>query len=285
MTHPDDPWAGADATRTRVAVIGDIGGHADALRAELVRLGADPDTGRLPDDLVIVQVGDLVHRGPESDRVVADVDQLIREQPARWLQLVGNHEALYLRRPAFDWPQRLGDQAVATLRRWWDTGRMRAAVALRTEAEPYLVTHAGVTVGYWQDDLGAPATAAEAADRLNELAGRGDERLFRAGEMLGGGRPHPAAGPLWAAASTELVPGWLRVRAPFSQLHGHTSLFDWDRGAFRADAAVAGRTTLDAAARHETTGLEGGCVVVGVDPGHGVRPGGPWRAWEPVRST
>jgi hypothetical protein len=46
-------------------VIGDIGGHLSELRTELVRLGAGPD-GWLPDDLIVVQVGDLIHRGPDT---------------------------------------------------------------------------------------------------------------------------------------------------------------------------------------------------------------------------
>ena len=33
---------------TRVAVIGDVGGHLDELRRELVRLGADERTGSCP---------------------------------------------------------------------------------------------------------------------------------------------------------------------------------------------------------------------------------------------
>ena len=53
----------------RVAVIGDVGGHVEELRRELRALGAS-ETGVLPDDLVVIQVGDLVHRGPDSEAVV-----------------------------------------------------------------------------------------------------------------------------------------------------------------------------------------------------------------------
>ena len=81
----------------RVAVIGDLAGHLDELRGELVRLGADASTLRLPDDLTVVQVGDLVHRGPDSDGVVALVDRYLREQPEHWVQLAGNHEGQYVR--------------------------------------------------------------------------------------------------------------------------------------------------------------------------------------------
>lgn len=40
----------------RVAVIGDVGGHVKELRRELRALGAS-ETGVLPDDLVVIQVG------------------------------------------------------------------------------------------------------------------------------------------------------------------------------------------------------------------------------------
>ena len=100
----------------RHAVIGDVGGHAHDLWAEVERLGGDPRSGRLPDDLVVVQVGDLVHRGPHSEEVVAVVDRFLQRSPDRWLQLVGNHEAQYLREPAFEWRQWVNARARATLR-------------------------------------------------------------------------------------------------------------------------------------------------------------------------
>ena len=69
---PDRPdTVRAERPAHRVAVVGDVAGHLDELRTELRRLGADGGTGRLPDDLTIIQVGDLVHRGPASDAVVA----------------------------------------------------------------------------------------------------------------------------------------------------------------------------------------------------------------------
>ena len=80
----------------RVAIFGDVGGHARPLFDALVRLGMDPDTLTIPFDLTVVQVGDLIHRGPETGGVLNLVAQIIATQPARWVQLVGNHEALYL---------------------------------------------------------------------------------------------------------------------------------------------------------------------------------------------
>jgi hypothetical protein len=265
----------------RTAVIGDVGGHLEDLTTELLRLGADPVSGRLPADLTVVQVGDLIHRGPESDAVVALVDAYLHDQPDQWVQLVGNHEAQYLAAPLFDWPERLSPEMEATLQGWWSSGLMRVAAAVTSGRESYLVTHAGLTSGFWRDVLGRPDDAREAERLLNDLAGSRDAELFRPGHMLSGRRPSWAAGPIWAAAATELVPGWVHRRLPFSQVHGHSSVYDWQQRRFRVPAGLVRVTRIDEEAKHETTTLEGGRIV-GVDPGHGSRARRPWRAWEPV---
>jgi hypothetical protein len=267
-----------------VAVIGDVGGHLAELRRELVRLGADERTGELPADLTVVQVGDLVHRGPDSAGVVRLVDRHLRGRAGQWIQLVGNHEAQYLTAPAFAWPERLDDASADTVRAWWSDGLMHVAVALRDDdGGQVLITHAGLTSGYWRQVLGAPADAFRAAEGLNAFIGVRDDVIFRPGQMLVGGAPDLSAGPLWAAAATELVPGWLGAGMPFSQVHGHTSLYAWDERRFVARQEIARRTTLDEPARHESTKL-GAVRIIGVDPGHGRAPGASWRAWEPVSS-
>jgi hypothetical protein len=275
-----------------VAVIGDVGGHLDELQRELVRLGTDERTGVLPDDLTIVQVGDLIHRGPDSAGVIATVDRYLRQQPDQWLQLVGNHEAQYLTQRTFFWPEQLDDTSATTIRRWWSERVMYVAAVLTggtsddtsggtsdPATEDILVTHAGLTEGYWRRMLGSPDTAERTAHVLNAMRGRRDDLLFRSGQMLGGGRPNPSAGPLWAAAGSELLPGWLSGWLPFSQIHGHTSLHRWSERRFVGSEEIRQRTTADLDARHETTSLIGGRIV-GIDPGHDKEPRGPWRAWE-----
>jgi hypothetical protein len=273
--------AGAHVTgpRRRVAVIGDVGGHRLALRAELICLGADPDTGALPADLTVVQVGDLVHRGPDSAGVVELVDRYLTHQPDQWIQLVGNHEAQYLRDPAFVWAEQLGAATVATIRRWWAEGQLRIATALTADREDYLVTHAGLTSAVWRVDLGSPAGAARAAVALNALVGVRDHVLFRGGQMLDGRRPAWRAGPLWASARAELVPSWLGIPLPFSQIHGHSSVLGGSPQPARAGDPVIGITTFDDDTRHETSILDGGRII-GIDPGHGARPRRQWRAWQ-----
>jgi hypothetical protein len=274
-----DPGAvSADPMTRRVAVIGDVGGHLDELREELRRLGVEDGSDRLPPDLTVIQVGDLIHRGPDSDGVIALVDRYLSSGPGQWIQLIGNHEAQYLRQPLFEWPERVGEESIATLRRWWDTGRMRVAASVVTETEGFLVTHAGLTCDFWRRTLAAPHSPEQAAAALNSLAGTADDVLFRAGSMLQGRRADRSAGPIWAATGTELIPSWLGVVMPFSQVHGHTSMSDWSGGGLRASAAIARLTTVDPEAKHETTRLRGGRLI-GIDPGHSREPRRPWRSW------
>ncbi len=261
----------------RVAVIGDVGGHLDALVAELGLLGADPVTGALPADLAIVQVGDLIHRGPESAGVVALVDDYVTHQPTQWVQLLGNHEAQYLRDPVFEWPERLDDAAADALRRWWSGGLMRVAVAIPATAGDHLVTHAGLTAGLWRDDLGSPCQASAAASALNTLGNAHDEAVFRAGDMLGSRGPRHSAGPLWASSATELLPSWEGTAMPFCQVHGHSTLRDWDDGTTRGSSGLLEATVFDESNKHEVTTIDGG-VIIGIDPSHGREPRAPWRS-------
>lgn len=258
----------------RVAVIGDIGGHRAQLTRALVRLGADPHTSHLPADLQVVQVGDLVHRGPDSAGVVALVDRLMAAQPGQWHQLAGNHEGQYVDVPAFDWPEVLPDVVPETLRRWWATGSMRVAAAITlADGEQALVTHAGLTSGLHRR-LGRPRTADAAAVALEALRASDPEAVWQAGAMLGGGAPDLAAGPMWAEAGAELAASWvadetLGVRMPFTQVHGHSSVVVVQRGEplLRAPE-LRDRIQFQQADRHVAVDVAGG-LLLGIDPGFG----------------
>jgi hypothetical protein len=274
---------GADASQLRrpgrIAVIGDLADHLEELRGELLRVGADRQMLRLPEDLTVIQVGDLVHRGPDSEGVVALVDRYLREQPKQWVQPAGNHEAHYLREPVFDWPETITDEAIETLRAWWSDGRMRSAAVVSAADEDFLVSHAGVTEGFWRQALDSPSLASHAAAAINSFIGTHDDVLFYAGEMLGGGDPNLSAGPVWAATASELVPSWLGAdqRLPFSQVHGHSMIVDWRGRRVRGGGELTNRLTVDQDAAHETVALPGGRII-GIDPGHGRQAHRPWRA-------
>jgi hypothetical protein len=80
----------------------------------------------------VIQVGDLVDRGPDSTAVLDLVGRYLEEQPDQWIQLAGNHEAQYLPGGTSFWRERLADSDARRLRTWWNDGRMRVAAAVRT---------------------------------------------------------------------------------------------------------------------------------------------------------
>ena len=259
----------------RVAMLGDVQGRLDALNRALASLGVRP--GRTvaeeswPADVTVVQVGDLVHRGPASDAVVATADRHLRES-GRWIQLLGNHEAAYL--PGGRWVvpghEQLAAETVATIKRWYEDDVAQVAVA----HDGMLVTHAGLTARRWHA-LGEPATAEAAAQALNAQAHFDPYEAFRAGWVITG---TTAADPgvIWTHPTVELYPGWqAEPDVPFGQVHGHMSAFRWHTGAWdpAMPAELAREATVDVAAHHLTVTI-GGRPFVGIDPDLGPRAPG-----------
>lgn len=287
-------------TPPRVAVIGDIAGHPRPLLRLLVELGVqvDPEVVGLnpgkkrgdavaeldmiwPDDLTIVSVGDLVHRGPDSAGVIALVDRLVRE--GRWHPVVGNHEQLYVDRRIFGWDEHIGAESAARLNRWWNEGLMHGSVAIATTTgRDRIVCHGGLTAGFWRN-VGAPRTAAEAAAAIRGSAGA----LWTPGLMLGY-QPSFEAGPVWAEAGMEVALSWLSStdsaeRIDFDQFHGHSSLVRWPRATPGNPELIdvllshGARITVDHDRSHVDTLIHGHSIT-GVDPGHGQRAVTPWKA-------
>lgn len=260
-------------------MIGDLGGHRQVLQDILTTLGVafdstDPSSHQRaldldwPVDLHIVQVGDLVHRGPDSLGVITLVSALI--QRGVWTQIVGNHEQLYVDHPVFDWPESIPDLAVSTLRAWWQDQLMVPAAAVETTDGDWLITHAGLTAGFWEHGLGSPGLAVDALAGLAEA--RADGALWFPGAMLTGSVNH-CAGPVWAAAGSEVYSSWLSTNAsmPFHQAHGHSAAFAWDLDLWRASQRVQRSLDCDPTTRHITFS-KGNRRIVGIDPGHGHQP-------------
>jgi hypothetical protein len=260
-----------------VVVIGDIGGHPDELFAALVDVGANGDTLVLPDDVAsVVQVGDLIDSGPDSTGVLDLVERFRTANPGRWVQLVGNHEAAALGGPGFGPFGTVASQADRRrVRRWWDDGLMRIAVAVRAPVlgGDALITHAGVTRGFWEN-VGRPETASNAAGVIDRLAVAEPEVVFRAGWMLGGNSSDRGAGPVWASPDIELIPSWDGAPMPWAQVHGHASVWRWRSGK-PASWSMPPEVRLDRDRRHAWVPC-GGRVIVGIDPGLGQWAGIRW---------
>ena len=263
---------------SRIAVVGDVQGHVAALWDGLAAIGVDVEARRLPPELAVVQVGDLVHKGPASEETIDFVDEMLDENPGRWVQLLGNHEAQYLGGPEF-WDTVVPDRSVQVMKRWLDGGQARLAVALSTDEGDVLVSHAGLTFQQWRA-LGSP-DAATTAIALNRLLLQNPSAAFRPGSMLRGSIGD--AGVVWAEAGSELYRSWAAaetasVDAPFGQIHGHTSVMRWSRHEWgaTATAVVRERAHVDHEARHTRVEIAGR-YFVGIDPG--------WGAYAPEKGS
>jgi hypothetical protein len=264
-------------------VIGDVGGHLDALQEALLVLGCEGTS--IPEDLVVCQVGDLIHRGPASAEVVAFVDEVMNANPKRWVQLLGNHEENEILRHQFTWPDRVDDTTRDTLAGWWEEGRMQLAWSFDAHGvrdehtgellDPgqVLVCHGGMTLGVWEE-LGAPTSAHTARDLINAQRHNFTHPVWNTGVMIER-RIRRDAGVVWAREDDELLWHWRDVRGPgFHQVHGHSSAYNWSRrryGRGDLEALLLGRTRVDTERRHLRTAFEGGSVW-GCDPQHGEFP-------------
>jgi hypothetical protein len=264
-------------TTVRVALLGDIGGHAAELRNALDALGCDTEAGTVPDRLLVVQVGDLIDRGPDSAEVVRLAESFIRNAGSGYVQLFGNHEGQRFTDLHLKHVDPLPDATLATIHRWWSTRRAHLAIALDTDQfGPLLVTHAGLSPAMWRS-IGSPDSARKTAEVLNAWVGtdadraftpppRSDDRSFRPGVTWG----EPA--DLYTAWLTENEP------PPFAQVHGHASAWSWKRDRWRKSTPSIVRDApvdIDGERRHLRVEIRGK-TFVGIDPGHLETPRKPW---------
>ena len=220
-------------------IVGDIGGQYDLFRDVIASAGGNPDTGVLPDDTTMIQVGDIVrfHPSPDLDSLACAqyAQKLIDVNDGRYIQMLGNHETPLLG-GAMDpnwWVTDIpGVKPIVS--RWWDEKLASLAVVLRKENQPdLLITHAGLTRGY-MDWLGT-TTAFEAAHKLNSFVGNvGIEEFERLGGLVTGIK-NPAADIVWALVGMELHDSWKGENPGFNQLHGHSCLMEWEEEKFWND--------------------------------------------------
>jgi hypothetical protein len=219
--------------------------------------------------------------------VVEYVDEIMRQNPTQWIQLLGNHEENEILRNQFEWKERVDDTTRDTLMRWWDEGRMELAWSFESsgtrdhhsgelrDSGGVLVTHAGMTVGVWEK-LGQPGNAHDAARLVNGRRYDYQHPVWNTGVMLER-QLRRSAGVVWARADDELLWFWKDEQGPgFHQVHGHSSAYNWSRGRYQRrdlEEQLRGRTSVDIQRRHLRTELEGGSIW-GCDPQHGEFPVG-----------
>jgi hypothetical protein len=257
-------------------VIGDIGAHEGELRRELIRIGAAPTTFRLPAGVHVVQVGDLIDRGPHSLETINLAKTAHEVNEGRYVQLLGNHETNWLE-PTKVFSFRSDPAAVDALYEWVERADLYLAAAIAS-ATPTLATHAGLTRGLWSA-LGSPADPREAAASINNAWGTPLHPLVaRPGYMLGLGVDE-AAGVYWAEAGFELYASWSASVMPFDQVHGHSSSYDWEKSQWRPPSKNLPFLQLDTLRRHVTYSSSDK-KIVGIDPCFTTKAGVLWSSYK-----
>lgn len=154
------------------------------------------------------------------------------------------------------------------MRRWWDSGAAKVAHCIPTGHGDLLVTHAGLSCGWWSR-IGEPTSAAETADALNDRLGDDPHHAFGRGWVLDRGTPSRCAGPVWNDTSAEGWGCWAdRGDVPFSQVHGHAAPWSWRRERWLPGTTRQLRRTveLDHHRRRAHLSLPGG-TLTSVDTG------------------
>lgn len=273
-----------------VHVFGDTGGHGLQLFAALEEIGVDLESATIPPGVLIVHLGDLVHRGPLSNEIVAKVDELIRNNPGQWLQLIGNHETQHLQGGLFFWDACLcSKETVAILRRWHEEDLARIAWAIEdvlpqrwnpgnrpigqdTLVSSFLATHGGLTLPVWAN-IGRLQSATEVAEILVENT---DWSFRSVGHAMGIERLG-LVGPVWARAAAETFHYWEQehriegVTMPFGQLVGHSAPYDFAQRRWWANTPEElRRNSKVLVAERRTVAFVADSVLVCMDPGYGV---------------
>jgi len=167
----------------------------------------------------------------QNNKILTDMRLQINYPAKPFPRVIGANEMIYLNLPREEANNILPEDNVHNLdpiRDAWLTDesktvfhkRDRLNVALVVDGR--LVTHAGLSYGEWLS-IGAPVSPFVAADRLNE---KYFGTLYQGQCLQLGDGPNMYANPIMAHSQLEVYASWLfaRVRCPFDQIHGSTSL-------------------------------------------------------------
>lgn len=272
------------------AVFGDVGGHWKPLMNGLDALGVDHKNKIIPKNLVIVQAGDLIHKGRSTNELVAFVDAMImknNDDPERgsWVQLFGNHESQYIAGAPRFWKMECSAQSIAILNKWWQSSDSRLFHIVEQEnGKPFVITHAGIGRDfYYRAESYQRQRQGENIDVDAAVEKQNPENFFkwlaslqpsdisipaRPGIMLLGKR-NIQAGPLWAESISEVYGQWRNYPTPFHQIHGHVTPYNWSNSKFdsRVDEVFTESIIYHARKRHSMWQNADGTLFFGVDPG------------------
>jgi len=265
-------------------VFGDTGGHGNQLLSSLFAIGLDKESLKLPEDVRIIHLGDLIHKGPDSNVLVHFVNEIMAANPGQWIQLFGNHELHHVPDAPKFWRCDCDLHTITMLNGWLDSGKARITWGLdefseiprkeadggkiSTRTKGIFFSHAGLTRMFWKE-VGALASAEKTAEAINALplvdAARPGVMLF---DPFAPKDRIQRPGPAWALGHSEVFESWTDTELPFSQVHGHTTAFSWPHNAWYEGVTKVYRdaTVLYPIIRASVTDVDGN-VLIGVDPG------------------
>ncbi len=274
-------------------VFGDTGGHAVQLMRALEAVGVDLETYKMPEDLRIIHLGDLIHKGPDSHLIIEVVDQLMNINPNQWKQLIGNHESQHLDPksnglPApYFWSCDCTARDEQKMNEWWNNGlatfswgldsfeyetlkvEISAKPKIQIPHKGIFFSHGGLTYLWWKNYLKGELSAVKASEIINALP---LDVASSPGELMGVHNAH--VGPIWAIGNYEVWPSWEKmyqsagVDMPFIQIHGHTQSYSYGRNKWWPVAkAFQENTKLNPQIRSVTTKLANS-LLIGMDPGY-----------------
>lgn len=262
-------------------VIGDTGGHLPQLMSGLEHVGVDTENKIIPEDVTVIHLGDLIHKGPSTSlKALNFVRAMQQNNPGRWVQLIGNHEIQHISGGLKFWKCNCGEDFEVLLNSMFVAGEvvfsyyvedMRSenlTLSKRTTFVPenrdWLFTHGGLTRLWWGKVHNSNPDVRTLSESINSLPA---DIASSPGVRLG--YPRNPASPVWASAPTEVFPGWFeRGSMPFNQVVGHTYLFNWEKGRWygRPERTLKSLTKLNETIRASLT-LIGDSVLVVADPG------------------
>lgn len=267
---------------TKYHVFGDTGGHYRQLKAGLEAIGYNSETHKLPEDVVVVHCGDLLHKGPNSAAVIFMVNRIMKHNPGQWIQLLGNHEYQYLGGIPF-WRENIDRDAIAMLQQWYFEGKVRNAFAITEPAEfhdlviskrgyptpdkPIILTHAGITRQYWKKFLQSETDVEALVRMLNNF---NPNQISAPGAIIGSNNTADSpAGPVWALGVEEVWDSWkLQPHIPFIQVHGHTTPYSHKLGRWWSrDKKFVLASKINPDRRTVVTAISDS-IQVAIDPGY-----------------
>lgn len=261
------------------AVFGDVGGHyipfVNGLMALGVTVGENIQDLTIPKNLTIIQAGDLVHKGPHSDALVALADNMMKNnnhdpEKGTWVQLIGNHESMYIPGARVFWEFECNETSLLTINRWWKEKQAKLHYLIpQNEGKPFMVTHAGVGSYVYKATQRKKKGIQAFSEHLESLQpGRMMEASF-AGAMLYG-KLSAHAGVFWAESTREVYATWRDEESPFHQIHGHCPPYAWMQNKFwsQVPGIFQQEIILDKIKRHSLWENNGSAFYC-LDPGFG----------------